>query len=149
MKYLRLFEDFSDKHFIWIHGLPGSGKSHLAKIMNIDNQYEILDDIASFDKIDSLLNAGSDIILTSPYFEEYLKFNGFYNKLINKLNEHKDYILEEIWFENNPNACIENLKSRTKHSIKSEYIIPEIQIYSKDYKVPSNVDVMPIWKNNI
>ena len=30
MKWLKLFENFNEKKFIWIHGLPGSGKSFLA-----------------------------------------------------------------------------------------------------------------------
>ena len=42
MKYLKLFENFEKLEFIWIHGLPGSGKSTFAKNIRDENPKKIL-----------------------------------------------------------------------------------------------------------
>ena len=92
MKYLKKFNESipfsSKKSFIWIHGLPGSGKSTLAlqiKEDNPDKEYVVLDDIGSTSKILENIENESNIILTSPYYEEYnlIALNGI--KMLNNI----------------------------------------------------------------
>jgi hypothetical protein len=135
------------KQFIWIHGLPGSGKSFLAnKIKSENTDFALLDDIANISQIEKLMEDGENIILTSPYFESYLFRGNNFLKLNQILESNNDYELTEYWFENNPKDCIDNLKNRQEHHIKSDSIIPEIFTFSKNYNIPKNVEVIPVYQ---
>ena len=148
MKYLKLFEAFNNKEFIWIHGLPGSGKSHLAKKISkekSDVSYVVLDDIANIDDILEHINENRNIILTSPYFENYNNY-GLDKKLKNIL-DNSNYSIKEYWFENNPKACVENVSRRKSHKIGSTALIPEIWYYSKNYKIPTDAETISVWQS--
>jgi hypothetical protein len=150
MKYIKLFEKFSENknYFIWIHGLPGSGKSTLSekiKKENPDKNFYILDDIGSISHLDKLIRKKKNIILSSPYFENYYTYSGYYDKLKSILEENKNYELEEIWFENDLERCIDNLKNRKEHKIDSNLIIPEMFYYSKNYIIPDGIDVLEVF----
>jgi hypothetical protein len=135
------------KQFIWIHGLPGSGKSFLAnKIKSENTDFALLDDIANISQIKNIMEDGENIILTSPYFESYLFRGNNFLKLNQILEGNNDYELTEYWFENNPKACIDNLKNRQEHHIKSDSIIGEIYTFSKNYNIPKNVEVIPVYQ---
>jgi uridine kinase len=147
MKYLKLFEAFNNQEFIWIHGLPGSGKSHLSNKMsmeNLDKSYVVLDDIANIDDILEQMNENRNIILTSPYFENYNNY-GLDKKLKNIL-DNSNYLIKEYWFENNPKACVENVSKRQSHNIGSTALIPEIWYYSKNYKIPTDAETISVWQ---
>lgn len=62
---IKRFESFGVKKLIWIHGLPGSGKTYLANQINKDGDYSILDDIMDISLIEAEMNKGRDIILSS------------------------------------------------------------------------------------
>lgn len=140
---IKRFENYTINKLIWIHGLPGSGKTHLSNNLNKNNDFVILDDITNMSDITKEVNKRSNIILSSPYFEEY-SHTGYYERLRSILKD-SDYQVEEIWFENNPEKCIKNLKNRTDHKIDSITIIPEIGWFSKRYKIPSSAKVIPVW----
>ena len=149
MKWLKLFENFNEKKFIWIHGLPGSGKSFLAaqkRDNDADLDFQVLDDIGNFKDVVSKIEEGKNIILTSPYFDNYMnKTFGLWDKL-NQLLRSTDYVVEHIWFSNDPDSCIENLKRRTEHQIDSKSIIPEIPHFSKEYRITPGAQIIPVYK---
>ena len=142
--YPKVEESISNKSkFVWIHGLPGSGKTTLANDINKGGNYVILDDIMDVSKVKKELEEGNDIILVSPYFDNYMGFS-LDVKLKEVLNDF-DYDVEEIWFKNDPEKCIDNLRSRSEHNIKSSLIIPEVNIFSLKYKIPSDVEQIEVW----
>jgi hypothetical protein len=148
MKYLRLFENFNSLEFIWIHGLPGSGKTYLSnkiKEENPEKDFIVLDDIGGFESIEEGVKDKRNIIMSSPFFEN---FNSFYPNFSDKLKDFlatNGYILKEYWFENNPEACIKNVKGREGHKIASKSVITEIPYYSSKYKIPPDVETLPVF----
>jgi hypothetical protein len=144
-QYLRSALD--KKILIWIHGLPGSGKSSVAiekQGQLPDRNFIILDDIGNMEDVENLLKKGENIILTSPYFENYSFTKNFVN-LKEKMKSYTNYFVLHLWFENDAEACINNLKSRTGHKIDSKYIIPEMQDFSKKYKIPPGARKIPVY----
>ncbi len=137
------FDEYNHNELVWIHGLPGSGKTSLANEINKNNEYVILDDVFKISVVEEELKKEKNIILSSPYFENYIGLS--LDKQLKTLLENYDYHIEEIWFENNPKQCIENLRNRTEHGLKSNSIIPEIDYYSMNYKIPSSVKTFPVW----
>lgn len=134
---------------IWIHGLPGSGKSTLAMKIEKENKekdFLILDDVFNFNQVEDPLKLGKNIILTSPYFENY-SFTDHFQKLKETLETYDNYFVIELWFENDKESCIENLKNRKDHKINSMSIIVEMDDYSKKYKVPSGARTIPVYKS--
>lgn len=142
--YNRVLESVSNKNkFVWIHGLPGSGKTTYASNINKKGNYVLLDDIMDISKVKKELEEGNDIILVSPYFDNYMEFS--LDVKLKDLLKDFDYDLEEIWFENNPKKCISNLNKRSVHKIRSSSIIPEINMFSSKYKIPSDVKQIEVW----
>ena len=140
---IKRFESFSTKKFVWIHGLPGSGKTYLANQMNKNNDYTILDDIIDMSKVQAEMDKGNNIILSSPYFEKYIAMS--LESRLRKALEGSDYELEEIWFENNPQNCIKNINNRVDHNIKANILAPEVIELSYRYRIPEGSKVVPVW----
>lgn len=140
---IKRFESFSTKKFVWIHGLPGSGKTYLANQMNKNNDYTILDDIIDMSKVQAEMDKGNNIILSSPYFEKYIGMS--LESRLRKALEGSDYQLEEIWFENNPQNCIKNINNRVDHNIKANILAPEVIELSYRYRIPEGSKVVPVW----
>ena len=141
---IKRFESFGAKKFVWIHGLPGSGKTYLANQINQNNDYTVLDDINDMSKVQAEMEKGSNIILSSPYFEKYIGMMSQEARL-RKALEGSDYELEEIWFENNPENCIKNINSRAGHKIKASILAPEVMELSYRYRIPEGSKVIPVW----
>ena len=140
---------FDKKHFVWIHGLPGSGKSYLTieKQQKFpEKNYKILDDIGSFKQVEEFLKKEENIILTSPYFENY-SFTGYFQKLKDLLKSYSNYVVFHIWFENDKESCINNLQNRKEHKIDSKSIIPEMDVFSKKYTIPTGSRTIPVYKS--
>ena len=140
---IKRFESFSTKKFVWIHGLPGSGKTYLANQMNKNNDYTILDDIIDMSKVQAEMDKGNNIILSSPYFEKYIGMS--LESRLRKALEGSDYQLEEIWFENNPQNCIKNINNRVDHNIKANILAPEVMELAYRYRIPEGSKVIPVW----
>jgi predicted kinase len=142
-----LFENRSKVSMVWIHGLPGSGKSHLIReiISDSDLEWRVFDDSASVEEIVSALQSGEHVILASPYFEDYTLI-GLGEKLRQGLAELEGVDLREIWFSNDPEQCIENVLSRKGHSIDARSIVHELPHFSKRYRIPDGVENVPVWR---
>ena len=140
---IKRFESFNTKKFVWIHGLPGSGKTYLANQMNKNNDYTILDDIIDMSKVQAEMDKGNNIILSSPYFEKYIGMS--LESRLRKALEGSDYELEEIWFENNPQNCIKNINNRVDHNIKANILAPEVMELAYRYRIPEGSKVIPVW----
>ena len=152
MIYIKLFENFEKLEFIWIHGLPGSGKSTFAKNINDENpekDFIILDDIHDIEQIKVLMGEKRNIILNSPYFDNWTEGMSQEKNLRTILDSSEDYSVKEYWFENDPEACIENLKKRKEHKFSSNVLISEIEYQSGKYKIPSGVKTIPVWLGNL
>ena len=141
---IKRFESFDAKKFVWIHGLPGSGKTYLANQINQNNDYTVLDDINDMSKVQAEMEKGRNIILSSPYFEKYIGMMSQEARL-RKALEGSDYELQEIWFENNPQNCIKNINSREGHKIKASILAPEVMALSTRYRIPEGSKVIPVW----
>ncbi len=150
MKYLltyRMFESRAETELIWIHGLPGSGKSHLIQKIIRESEFEwsVFDDTAGVEEILASLQAGKRVILASPYFEDYIPI-GLGKRLRSSLADLDQVTLREVWFSNDPEQCIENVLSRKGHTIAARSIVSEIPTFSRNYMIPDGVVTEPVWQ---
>ena len=93
--------------FIFIVGLPGSGKTTLSKKLLLDYPDAILfDDSLGFLNVRKLKSMGENnlIIISDPRLTSFELFKFITSKLSN--------ILKVYIFENNPSKCINNIKTR-------------------------------------
>jgi len=93
---------------LFIVGLPGSGNSTLANQMSKEDGRIIIDDPKDFKK-EVVPFLDKDIIVTDPT----LCFEESRNSAAKKLKEfNPDLKLDWIYFENDPEQCLLNVKSR-------------------------------------
>ena len=149
MKYIKLFESHSrnEADLIWIHGLPGSGKSHLIQkiVRESELEWRVFDDTGRVEEILDSLQAGERVILASPYFEDYLPV-GLGKRLRSRLADLDHVTLREVWFSNDPDQCMENVLSRKSHDIEARSIVPEIPNFSRNYRIPDGAVTIPVWQ---
>ena len=145
---IKRFENYNKDKFVWIHGLPGSGKTTMANKINKNKDFVILDDTSNISDVQDELNKGNNIILSSPYFDNYLNSLFLGETKIRNILKNYNYNVEEIWFENDLQTCIQNLKNRTKHRINTKSIIPDMNEFSKKYKIPDGTKTIPVWSKN-
>jgi ABC-type glutathione transport system ATPase component len=124
-----------------IVGLCGSGKTYLANIIKkFSQQFRptvLFDDIKKddFEKVKVAVKQNKDIIITDPWL--------CYPKELSKAKEMLEKLgtIDIIYFENDPEACLENIKRRNdgrkvegfnKHATKY-YTVPSGIISCKVY----------------
>jgi hypothetical protein len=150
-KWVKTFENFTEiKEIIWIHGLPGSGKTYKAKEIKNENpekNYKLLDDIGSIKLIEEQMGKSNNIILSSPFFEEFFPLGREFKKKLDILLEKYNYELIEYWFENDVEACFKNILSRKDHDINNDDVIGELPYLHKNYKIPQGANIIPVFKN--
>jgi len=130
------------KKIILIVGLPGSGKTELARKMG----GALLDDLSNnggLEKIDVLVNTNEPlIIITDPHLcrTEAREF------AIRFLSEHaSEYIVEWIFFENNIEACRDNIQNRRVFG-DLRIVETTLERLAKAYVVPDFGRVVPVWR---
>lgn len=137
-------------NILFIVGLPGSGKSHLAQKINSDNggKYRIIDDPRSFDQILPYVN--EDLIITDPA----LCFPQNRELAIQKISEaNPEAKFDWIYFENDPQTCLRNSELRDQELIGKGKAPRKVDSFIKNlqqfYTIPEGSTVLSVWKNNI
>lgn len=127
MRYIKKYESFSEfeREVIIILGLPGSGKTTLAKQLISENpskNFIHLDD-GKYNQIKNYPN--DNIIVSDGYF---IGISGLFENFIRDLNnsgirpEIHIFDHDEVSMEN----CKINILNRREHTIDPKYIIPEL-----------------------
>lgn len=137
-------------NILFIVGLPGSGKTRLARKINRDSngKYVIINDPKDFSKdVEPFLN--DDIIITDPNlcFEKN-RINAI--KKIKSLNSEAK--IDWIFFENDPTNCLINSDIRNRVNSISLKPIRKVESFiknlSKYYTIPENSNIVSVYKSN-
>lgn len=126
---------------IFIAGLPGSGKTHLAKEL-AKNGYELFDDVGAETAKEDVINCmrdGKDCIVVDPHFCSLGA-----RQAAQKIAEKFSAEVEWIFFENNPELCLKNAKRRNDGRKVEDFI----KSLSKVYSIPENEKSIPVYKGN-
>lgn len=150
---------------ILIIGLPGSGKTmYLAKHKNSFGNAFICDDYHK--SAGSTTVDGFRTLEKSAYYEDLQKaLQEGKNVVISDITYCKEDCLREIeedishllsessiqaeierrYFENDPNACIANIFRRARNG-RVEWELQFVKKTTLQYKVPTNAQVIPVYK---
>jgi len=126
-----------------IVGLPGSGKTHLAESLGrISNCYRptiVVDDpiYENMPAIEEAIKTGKSLIITDPHFCVTKTRNDAKTQL-----ETWGAEVEMTFFENNPEACLVNVKFRDDGRAVESFI----KILSSLYEPPTEVWKCKIWQ---
>jgi len=157
MRHLQHFRSFLDQlnenqqvsyESIIIMGLPGSGKSSLAKEIKSkapEKNFVIYDDFESENALSQIGKENqiiSDTMLTLNPPEGGLED-------FEEVAEFKGVKLRVIYFENDPEAAQKNITARWESGQAQKHQRPGILNpfwMSKRYKIPSGVKTIPVFK---
>lgn len=122
---------------IIIVGLPGSGKTHLAKeIQGYIHTIHLFDDPMKGDQKDivEVMKSGKDIIMSDPWM-----CDARYRSLAETAFKGWDYEITWVFFENNKEKCLRNLAHRD-----DDRVIERFEIFN--YTIPEGVNIREIWQ---
>jgi hypothetical protein len=129
-------------------GLPASGKTFLGNTMKDIFNIPFIDDISmpgQLDLFEDNLKLGKDIIVADVFLcleIERLKATNYVHKFMQKLN--MEFTIEWIYFENNIEKCLKNVKNRAD----GRAVEGLIRHLTKEYKIPENIKAKEIWTND-
>lgn len=123
-------------NILCIVGLPGSGKTYTA-CQYLDKSYiVVLDDISNID--DLPIKKFNLLIITDPNFCITSVRESAEKILIEKYNSQPEW----IFFENNKDKCLVNVKYRNDGRNVEDYINAVSQVY----EIPEGYDAIEIWQ---
>lgn len=145
------------RQVIFLAGLPASGKSNQLKQMDTDG-FRIFDDYKKdainddssfqcsqhFDELIASIKDGvpcavSDIDFCRTNSREEAEY--WVKKLVEDIN------IKWWFFENDPEQCIINARQRAPRENRNiDTEIVNIQRYSKEYSIPENAEIIPVWR---
>lgn len=126
---------------LMIVGMPGSGKTHLArKVGGVG--FLVIDDIKSLDPLRLALEAMRNVAVTDVNFcDERVR-----DKALRWLNENFPRATVDWWFfENDAAKCRANV-ARRKAEGDAREVGGTIRRFEKTYKVPEGFTANPIWQ---
>ena len=136
---LDIIQRFKMKNVIFIVGLPGSGKTHLANRINRDNNgiFHIINDPTNFEK-DIKPYLGNNLIITDPHLIFKKNRDLAESKISKLLPETK---IDWFFFENNPKQCLINSRNRGKK------VSSFITNFYKYYHIPEKSNLVSVYSN--
>jgi adenylate kinase family enzyme len=124
--------------FIFLVGLPGSGKTYMGKQMG----GLFLDDICwtcGKDRLKELFTSQMVIVADPSLCRSENRF--FAEKMVKEY--HPGCEVEWIYFENNPEKCWNNIQHRKDGRKISKYSLNNM---SKRYKIPEGASCVQVWQ---
>ncbi len=129
-------------NLIVLIGLPGSGKTYLGTLLQAEMYQSIfLDDLSQ--------NGGLEVLLQAADKEENIilsDVNLCYEDIRSQaellfLQYFPNHEVEWVYFENDPEACFENVRRRDD----GREVGDTIKMLTKVYKIPDNVEVRKVY----
>ena len=120
-----------------IVGLPGSGKTHTAGQYTAENDV-VLDDINDIKQLPDKLDLVNFLVITDPNFCITSIRKDVEKILIEKYNSQPEW----IFFENNKEKCLINVKYRNDGRKVNDFINSVSQIY----EIPEGYEPIEIWQ---
>ena len=138
-------------NILFIVGLPGSGKSVMAKKINKDNgdKYYIIDDPKNFNE-DIKPYLDRDLIIT----DSNLCFQKNRDAAVAQIKKLlPDSKIDWIFFDNDPEACLANAQRRNRALIVSLKPVRKVESFIKNfnqfYTIPEGSNVVNVYKPDL
>jgi hypothetical protein len=126
---VKSFGDFSGYETVVILGLPGSGKSHLAKEIQEsrpEKDFYIIED-GEYHRCEGMFGKNNVIMADGHLIDDYF-FKAFMRDLSSKKVPFTCY-----YFEVDLDKCKKNIMSRTGHYLKTDTALADLKYYSATY----------------
>lgn len=128
-----------NKEIVLIMGLPGSGKTTLAKTKYFD--YELIDDISLKINVLHEYDKFNKLVITCPFAGGIDK-----DKLENRLNQWFSNIekIDYVAFENNIEQCLKNIVARNDDRVIMAATVERMAKKYKPERFTNNI--LPVFK---
>ena len=116
-----------------IIGLPGSGKTFLGKQLSVEKKIHFFDDVSKHNSIKAMeeyVQTKEDFIIADPLlcfpdakrnFDNWVK------------NNASSYVVKYIYFENDPESCLENVEIRDDGRDVENFIKSARKVYDPPF----------------
>jgi gluconate kinase len=126
---VKSYREFSKYETIVLLGLPGSGKSHLARDIQEsrpEKDFFIIED-GEYHRCEGMFGKNNVIMTDGHLIDDYF-FNAFIRDLSSKKVPFTCY-----YFEVDLDKCKKNIMSRTGHYLRTDLALADLKYYSVTY----------------
>ena len=123
---------------VLIVGLPGSGKTWLARNEYVAQGFTLVDDPKTVSDVLQLLEDDVDVVLTDPN----LVFENV-REGAEKFFRSRFYQVEFVFFENAPAKAQRNLETREKEERRGQVTV---SYFSRNYSIPPDAKTVPVYE---